>query len=460
MKIPAHIKAAIRELGMRTQDETLQVLTSDNLELASKLAVEAAAYHGDRGQWWRLWLDIQDALGRPAENALTAVEPRSLRWVGQWAANEKREELAISALTRYHHQTGSDDPNATDITTIAELLLDKGEYQRLVSICEHIRKADESSPTTEAFAILACRHTNSEIQARADLNRALSRYPNSSILWLVKAVIEAGNPSAMAESLEIFTKTGATVSDSFLKRAEGSIPNLRTRLNELNSCYGQPWRPTDDEENETKWLNARGARPYPTDQESVHWFGGDFFLMPKCVGCGLEVSQFFVIDPAAEPSLADMFSKWPKLPFFSCLECGMQLGRNDFAVHWADRQIEWVAYELNPKRFGTAYIPNTVAPVVPKKWVALRWLPHAHSRDDIPHDEQVGDPPQIGGYPDWVQFPEQPYCPKCHEKMLFYGALGRSSDFSAEILVNNGCGYLYHFACNSCFYISIISQCT
>jgi hypothetical protein len=235
---------------------------------------------------------------------------------------------------------------------------------------------------------------------------------------------------------------------------------LRTRLNELNSCYGQPWRPTDDEENETKWLNARGARPYPTDQESVHWFGGDFFLMPKCVECGLEVSQFFVIDPAAEPSLADMFSKWPKLPFFSCLECGMQLGRNDFAVHWADRQIEWVAYELNPKRFGTAYIPNTVAPVVPKKWVALRWLPHAHSRDDIPHDEQVGDPPQIGGYPDWVQFPEQPYCPKCHEKMLFYGALGRSSDFSAEIMVNNGCGYLYHFACNSCFYISIISQCT
>jgi hypothetical protein len=86
MKIPAHIKAAIRELGLRTQDETLQVLTSENLELASKLAVKAAAYHGDRGQWWWLWLDIQDALGRSAEDALTAVEPRSLRWLEQWAA--------------------------------------------------------------------------------------------------------------------------------------------------------------------------------------------------------------------------------------------------------------------------------------------------------------------------------------------------------------------------------------
>lgn len=400
MRIPPHIKATVRDLGLRTQNETLQVLTSDDLELAAILAAETAAYHGDRGQWWRLWLDIQDALGLSAEDSLSAIDTRSLSWLGQWAANEERVELAVAALTRYHDQADSDDPKATDITTIAELLLDKGEYQRLASICERICTAGESSPTTEAFAILACRQNKGGAPAIADLTSALNRYPNSSILWLVKAVLESGNPSKMAESLEIFVKTGATVPDSFLTRAEASIPNLRSRLNELNRRFAQPWHQFDDEKIQAGWLTARGARPYPTDQESPHWFGGNFFLMPKCVGCGLEVSQFFVINPAAEPSLADMFSKWPKLPFFSCLKCSMQLGRNDFAVDRSERRIEWVAHELNPKRFGRPYVQNVVAPVLPKKWVALRWLPTASSRDDIPREEQVGDPPQIGGYPD------------------------------------------------------------
>lgn len=460
MRIPAHIKTAIRELGLRTQDETLQVLASDDLELAVKHAAETAAYHGNSGQWWRLWLDMQDALGRPVEEALSAVDPRSLRWLGRWAANEKRLDVAVAALTRYHDQAEGDDPHAADITTIAELLLDSGEYERLKGICDRIRRANESSPTTEAFAILACGQTNGEDQARAEMIAALTRYPNSSILWLVKAMLESANPSEVADSLEVFAKAGATVSDSFLRRAAVLIPNLRTRLNELSSYYGQPWSSTADQENEANWLAARGARPCPTEQETPHWFGGDYFLMPKCVGCGLAVTQFFVIEPAAEPTLASAFPSWSKLPFFSCQECGMQLGRNDFVVHWSGRRIEWVAHELNPKRFGIPYLKNAVATVLPKKWVSLRWLPPASSRDEVPHDEQVGDPPQVGGYPDWVQFPEQPYCPKCHEKMSFYGALGSTRDFPAEMMVNNGSGYLYHFACDSCYCISIISQCT
>jgi hypothetical protein len=70
MKIPSHIKASIRNLGLRTQEETLQVLVADNLEVASKRAAETAEYHGNRGQWWRLWIDIQEVLGIEVESDL------------------------------------------------------------------------------------------------------------------------------------------------------------------------------------------------------------------------------------------------------------------------------------------------------------------------------------------------------------------------------------------------------
>ena len=148
----------------------------------------------------------------------------------------------------------------------------------------------------------------------------------------------------------------------------------------------------------------------------------------------------------------------PKLPFFASTECCVHLGRNDFLVRWPERRVEWIAHELSPKTFGRK---SAAAPTLPKTNIGLRWLPSVSCVEEIPFEEMRGDPPQIGGDPDWAQYLERLYCPRCHEEMLFYGSLGSTDDFKPfSIMVNNGCGYLYHFACNRCHVISVISQCT
>lgn len=458
MKIPSHIKASIRNLGLRTQEETLQVLVADNLEVASKRAAETAEYHGNRGQWWRLWIDIQEVLGIEVESALASLGSSSLRWLGQWAAKENNPQIAIAALLRYHGSHEADTGLSSDISTLAELLLDQGDYQRLAFICDRIKAAGETSPSTEAYAILAYRE-NVGLQLATDaLNSALQRFPHGSALWLVKAVLDS---SELDRCLENCVKSGFLVSNGLLKYTRSVIPELNERLEKMKSSFGQVWRDSDCEDKKDEWCSARGARLRLTDQDSPHWFGGDYFSMPKCVGCGANVTQVFVIETSNEPELAGTFSSWPKLPIFSCLNCSMHLGRNDFEVNCLDEAIKWIAHELNPKQFGISHASSIATQQLPKAKVSLDWLPPVSSRSDIPRGEMSGDQPQIGGKPDWVQYPERIYCPKCWQEMAFYGALGSTYAFKpVPIIVNNESGYLYHFACNDCHLISIISQCT
>ena len=51
---------------------------------------------------------------------------------------------------------------------------------------------------------------------------------------------------------------------------------------------------------------------------------------------------------------------------------------------------------------------------------------------------------QIGGYPEWVQYPEYPRCPGCQQTMMFVGQLEL-----ADILPNTE-GMIYAFLCAAC----------
>lgn len=57
--------------------------------------------------------------------------------------------------------------------------------------------------------------------------------------------------------------------------------------------------------------------------------------------------------------------------------------------------------------------------------------------------EEIGKRHQLGGEPTFLQSPEWPACPVCHEPMSFYGQLdGINDDF-----VLADCGLIYVFAC-------------
>jgi hypothetical protein len=66
----------------------------------------------------------------------------------------------------------------------------------------------------------------------------------------------------------------------------------------------------------------------------------------------------------------------------------------------------------------------------------------------------VGHRDKVGGGPDWLQGPDVPDCPECHEAMSFYGQLDSVGDSVALADV----GMIYVFVCFDCFATRSILQ--
>ena len=460
MNIPSHIKARIRELGLRSQDETIEILARDDLEHAACAIAATACFNGDRGEWWRLWLDTQDVLGVTRQVSFENLDIKALLWLGNWATKEKRTDIAIAALERYHENAEPSHGYSGHVTTLTGLYLSQGNHAKLLEFCEEVQARTNSPGITEAYRIVALSQLGRGEEAKCALEIALEHFPHCSSLWLVHAVCLAAVGKLSDSSLACCAKSDSLPSRALIEFATHWILNLESRLLELKAFYG-PGFYGSDEEQVNAWLSARGARIMPTEHESPHWFGSDFFEMPTCVGCGFLMTLYFVLDPIADRANFGQFVTWLKLPLFSCRWCCMELGRNDFRVDWNKKQIAWLAHELSPETFGrVSSISAPTNQILPKRFVSLNGRLPVSSSEEIPTSE-IGDYPQAGGRPDWVQNAERPYCPKCHGEMKFYGAMGSTDDFKPHLLaVNNQSGYLYHFACNECFVISVLSQCT
>lgn len=67
---------------------------------------------------------------------------------------------------------------------------------------------------------------------------------------------------------------------------------------------------------------------------------------------------------------------------------------------------------------------------------------------------EVGTRHQLGGEPTFLQDRSWPDCPKCQEKMTFYGQLDSIND---DIIIAD-CGLVYIFVCFSCFETTSIIQ--
>lgn len=68
--------------------------------------------------------------------------------------------------------------------------------------------------------------------------------------------------------------------------------------------------------------------------------------------------------------------------------------------------------------------------------------------------ETVGRRHKVGGTPDWVQSPDVPECPLCHEVMTFYGQL----DSVGDAMTIADVGMVYVFVCFDCYETKSVLQ--
>lgn len=68
--------------------------------------------------------------------------------------------------------------------------------------------------------------------------------------------------------------------------------------------------------------------------------------------------------------------------------------------------------------------------------------------------EKVGRRHKLGGLPDWVQQPDVPTCPSCHQSMTFYGQLDSVGD---EMTIAD-VGMVYVFVCFDCYETKSVLQ--
>ena len=69
-------------------------------------------------------------------------------------------------------------------------------------------------------------------------------------------------------------------------------------------------------------------------------------------------------------------------------------------------------------------------------------------------DPTAGHRHKLGGDPDWLQGPEVPECPDCHEVMSFYGQL----DSVGDTVTLADVGMIYVFVCFDCFTAKSVLQ--
>lgn len=201
---------------------------------------------------------------------------------------------------------------------------------------------------------------------------------------------------------------------------------------------------------EEAWRTDSGADLVPAPEGAPHVFGGDLWAVPACRGCGHPIHAWFTLDLDALPTLAAKLPGWRSFPLLGCADCGVWMGRHDYAIHPVERRLELLDVGISTSEFGTA---NVTAPAIPAQPAALRERPR-------PPPEDFPERPQVGGAPDWIQGPVDVRCPACDGEMAFVAAMASPEEFEPAIPVNNESGYQYHFACAGCRRVSVVAQWT
>jgi hypothetical protein len=419
-----------------------------DLAAAAETYAKQAEYTGTEGVWWKVWNAIERERGHKLKEAVQTLNPSARRWFAIWAMDNLQGEEALRPYRCYLDNPGEvgpfDKENAAYLDRIA--VLPKVDARQILTVAEEML-----AKTTETTAV-----TLRLLRALATLGEgaaALSRIPapdasnlHDGTAWALFGIVQArhGDSEKAKQALEMCAKLGC--------HDKEIVQHLREAFSLDEAAWAAlraPWGFPEEDLHE-RWLQNRGARPEPTTEPSPHCFGGDDFRLPQCQGCGHPIRQWFLIDITAVPSLRAKLPSWSLLPLLGCNDCALFLFRHDYMVDGEAKVVDLLGVAANDvkiKQFGSA---NKTEPLIPRQPVALRKIDSSSPPQE--------DRPQIGGEPDWVQDFERIFCPKCQEEMVFVAAMGCVDKLQPRIMINNGSGYQYHFACDRCRTLSVFAQ--
>jgi hypothetical protein len=419
---------------------------------AAAAYAKQGAYEGAKGPWWRVWRAIERARGRRLGEALASLGPEARRWFAVWSFGRGRTVEGARAYRAYLADTGGIGPFDRENLAYLEAIAPRVAADELLRVADDLRaRTRGASPAVARFVLERLVSARAAAGLAARFPRPAGATLHDGAAWARHAIACAvgGDAEGAELSLGRAAKLGVGIprDGALVDRMLATLGVSAERWAELRGPFEPP-----EGDLLAAWLPHRGSRPEPTRAPSPHAFGGDRVTAPACPGCGHAMHAYFVFDVASVPALAERLPGWPWLPLVGCLDCSLHLVRRDFRLDFERQSIELLgvsADEATLRSFGKASSGYDRIALQP---VALR----AIAPDAPPEDDRT----QVGGEPGWVQDFERAFCPLCFEEMRFVASLGQGfrSGLEPELVVHNGSGSQYHFACAPCRTLAVFGQ--
>jgi hypothetical protein len=455
-ELPPSLLDVIQACPLEDQADLERLLCGD-LPFGARRYAARAGYFGDRGDWWRVWWEIERARGLSLSEALEELSCDQLFWYARWSFGHGEVTEGLVAYRRYLDHPRRPGRRTYYDAMYLDHLLQQGRYADVLDTVQELVGDEDDAPEEGMRTVRAAYCLGDEAAALERLAAIRERHHDDGNVWALTAVLSAeqGNAAVAQESLTECLKLGV-----YDRRLEGELLKaVGLSLAEWQSRRA-PFlpSPTGYDEERRHWWTDPGARLKPTEEVSPHWYGGDEFRMPDCLGCGHPIRQWFLLDLREIEPLRERLPSWRHFPLLGCTDCSVWVGRHDYEVEVEPDAmiVRLVNVATSLKRFGEAI---GTLPEIPRGFARLEWVsPRLHPTDkDL--DGYIGfDRPQVAGRPAWVQDALRVYCRTCRQEMAFIAAMATTNEFEPVVLITNGDGFLYHFACDRCHTISVIAQ--
>lgn len=180
----------------------------------------------------------------------------------------------------------------------------------------------------------------------------------------------------------------------------------------------------------------------PIDKtEDIHTSGSVQVFRPmkeQCHWCGRPLIALFDCD-LRDPRLTFLDARRKRLCIPLCVNCSLQ-GEHIFMDVDSEGHARWSTFQQEHPRILDLNLYRNDEPV------AERHLIVGPARNPVETVAQYWDEglSQLGGHPEWVQYPEYPCCPTCKHTMLCIGQLGLTD------MQPGTEGMIYAFFCSDC----------
>ncbi|MCI0380407.1 MAG: tetratricopeptide repeat protein [Gemmataceae bacterium] len=431
----------------------LQALLDGDLESGARAYV--------RSGLWHVWREIVRFRGLSIPEGVEELRRGEEASFALWAFDNGLEEegdFGYRLSLQRHVREKHNDPETNVLFLDHRLRL--GQFEEVIATVKRIEDEHDFVPDEIMRAVRAHLALGQTDEATKKLTAIRARNLDSGEIWAFTAIAskKTGDLAMAAVAQEECVRLG--IFDEALEREFlDSLGISPTEWEVLRQNYKFP--ALDWEAAARTWWRNPGATLKPTSAPSSHWFGGEDYRMPACPGCGLPIRQWFLLDIRAIEPLAKKLPRWSAFPLLGCVECGVWMGRHDYAVDPERMEVRLLNVAISTKDYGERFRESPKVPPIPTQFVRLEWFPpRTYPDEEEPDTETPWNSLHLGGSPYWVQLPQDYYCPQCRRKMVFVAAMTSTTGFEPYIPINNESGFQYHWACNDCGILSVIAQWT